>query len=406
MKNVVFVAPFFLPATLRFIRSVAGLSPIQLALISRDPPERLPREIRAHIRYHYRVGNCLDAGQLAIAAKSLHTEMGGIDRLFGALEELQTPLARAREFLGIEGLGGEAARNFRDKSRMKTVLHTHQVPCARHCLVQSPENAHQFVRAVGYPIVVKPPDGAGARNTFQINDETRLNDYLQVYGPSAAHPTLFEEFIQGDEHSFEAVSIRGRMVWHSLTRYYPNPLEVLKNPWIQWSILLPREVDDPRYDDIRQINQKTLTALGMKTGLTHMEWFRRKDGSPVVSEVGARPPGAQIMTIMSYAHDKNFYDAWAELMVFDRFTPPARKYAAGAAYLRGQGQGRVKGIRGVNQAQKEVGSVVVEARLPRLGSPSSTGYEGDGHVIVRHPSTAVVKKVLHRLVSLIRVEYG
>ena len=35
-----------------------------------------------------------------------------------------------------------------------------------------------------------------------------------------------------------------------------------------------------------------LRALGLETGLTHMEWFRRADGSPIVSEVGARPPGA------------------------------------------------------------------------------------------------------------------
>ena len=39
-------------------------------------------------------------------------------------------------------------------------------------------------------------------------------------------------------------------MWHSLTHYYPTPLEVLRNPWIQWSVVLPREIDDPRYDDI------------------------------------------------------------------------------------------------------------------------------------------------------------
>ena len=41
------------------------------------------------------------------------------------------------------------------------------------------------------------------------------------------------------------------------------------------------------------LNARALAALGMGTGLSHMEWFLRKDGSPVVSEVGARPPGAK-----------------------------------------------------------------------------------------------------------------
>ena len=72
-----------------------------------------------------------------------------------------------------------------------------------------------------------------------------------------------------------------------------------------------------------------------RTGLTHMEWCRRRDGSIAISEVAARPPGAQFTTLMSYAHDKDMYQAWVELMVFDRFTVPERKYSAGAAYLRG-----------------------------------------------------------------------
>ena len=33
--------------------------------------------------------------------------------------------------------------------------------------------------------------------------------------------------------------------------YLPPPLDVLRNPWIQWTVLLPRELDDPRYDGIR-----------------------------------------------------------------------------------------------------------------------------------------------------------
>jgi len=405
MRRVVFVAPFFRTATLRFINSVAKQPGIQFGLISSDPIGCTPESLRARVANHAQVGNCLDAGQLAIAARQLMSEMGAIDVLFGALEELQVPIARVRGYLGIQGLNGQAALNFRDKSRMKSVLRENGVPCAQHCLVTQPQEAMDFVNKVGFPMVVKPPDGAGARGTFQINTTDELQDYLAAYAPSPNRPTLFEEFIQGEEYSFEAISICGQVVWHSLTRYHPSPLEVLKNPWIQWCVLLPREVDHPRFDDMREVNARSLNVLGMGTGLSHMEWFRRDDGSLAVSEVGARPPGAQIMSLMSYATDKNFYDAWAELMVWDRFSVPERKYAVGAAYLRGMGQGRVKTIHGLEQAQEEVGEVVVEARLPQPGQPASSGYEGEGYVIVRHQQTAVVEKVLQRLVSLIRVEY-
>ena len=72
--------------------------------------------------------------------------------------------------------------------------------------------------------------------------------------------------------------------------------------------------------------------------MSHLEWFRRGDGSIAISEVAARPPGAQFMTLMSYACDTDMYRAFAQLMVFETFTPPVRRYATGAAYLRAQGK--------------------------------------------------------------------
>jgi hypothetical protein len=137
-----------------------------------------------------------------------------------------------------------------------------------------------------------------------------------------------------------------------------------------------------------------------------MEWFRRPDGSIAISEVAARPPGAQIMTVMSRAHDFDAVAAWARLMVFDEFSAPPRRYAVGAAYLRGQGNGgaRVKAVHGLDQVERELGSLVVDFKLPTPGQAPTGSYEGEGFVILRHPETAVVQRALHRLVSLVRVE--
>jgi len=126
----------------------------------------------------------------------------------------------------------------------------------------------------------------------------------------------------------------------------------------------------------------------------------------MVSEVGARPPGAQIVSLMSYAHDLDFYRAWARLVVFEEFTPPERRYAAGAAYLRGQGTGHVRAVHGLERAQRELGPLVVEARLPRPGQQAASSYEGEGYVLFRHPETSVVERALKRVVELVQVELG
>jgi hypothetical protein len=195
-------------------------------------------------------------------------------------------------------------------------------------------------------------------------------------------------------------------VWHSITHYYPNPLDVVRNKWIQWCVVSPREVDDAQYDDIRDAGSRALKALGMETGLSHMEWFRRRDGSIAISEVAARPPGAQITTLNSRAHDIDFVRAWTELMIFGTFTRPVRKYAVGIAFLRGQGSGRIKAVHGLDVIAREMGSLVVDVKLPVPGAMPASSYEGDGYIILRHPETVVVMQALQRLITVVRVELG
>jgi ATP-grasp domain len=200
--------------------------------------------------------------------------------------------------------------------------------------------------------------------------------------------------------------VNGVHVWHSLTHYYPTPLTVLENPWIQWSLVLPREVDGTQYDDIRAAACQALDVLGMRTGISHMEWFRRQDGTIAISEVAARPPGAQITQLMSYAHDFDLVQEWARAMIFGEFRTPERRYAAGAAFLRGQGSGRIVAVHGVDEINRSLGPLIVAAKSPSVGATPSISYEGDGWVIVRHPETRVVEAAVMKVVSTIRVELG
>ena len=406
MTAVVFVAPFFLEATLRFVAATADLPGVRLGVVSQDPEDKLPPGLRSRIAGHYRVADAMDPQQIVDASRALASRIGKPERLVGALEQLQVPLAQARPALGIPGMDETTAHNFRDKARMKTVLRAAGQPCARHATAESSEDAHRFAAEVGFPIVVKPLAGAGAVATYRLDDADAMREWLAALPPGPGRPVLLEEFMTGEELSFDSVFVDGQPVWHSISHYLPAPLEVIRNSWMQWVVFLPRDITGPEYDGIRGVAAASLRALGLRTGLTHMEWFRRPDGSVAVSEVAARPPGAQITTLLSYAHDVDFYQAWARLMAFEEFDPPQRQYAVGAAYLRGQGQGRVQAIHGLDQLQHELGSIVVEAKLPQLGQAPSGTYEGEGYVIVRHPDSAVVERALHRIVAVAQVELG
>jgi hypothetical protein len=310
-----------------------------------------------------------------------------------------------RERLGIRGMDAEEARRFRDKAVMKDCLRSRELPCARHRLATDTRAAMDFAAEV-LPLVAKPPAGAGSIGTFRVDTAEQLEHYLTRRPPSPAEPLLLEEFVQGREFSFDSVTLGGTHRFHSISSYAPTPLEVMETPWIQWAVLLPRSIDGPEFEPIRRAGPAALDALGMVTGMTHMEWFRRADGSIAISEVAARPPGAQFTSLISWAHDKDFYRAWAELMVFERFEAPERRYAAGAAYLRGQGGDRVEAVEGLESLRRELGDLVVESKLPKAGQQKATGYEGEGYVILRHPETEVVAEGLREVVPKLRVRLG
>ena len=406
MPTVIFAAPYLTPTAARMVTAAASLPEVRLGVISQDPLDNAPDEVRRAVAQHWRVDDVLDSGQLAEAVGCIAERIGQPDRLFGAYEQLQVPLAELREHLGLPGLPVETALNFRDKSRMKDVLRAAGIPVARHALAETAGEAEAFAGRVGYPVVVKPPAGAGSVATLRATSDQELADALAAVPPAPGSPVLLEEFIVGDEHSLETVSLDGRAVWHSLTRYHPTPLDAVRNPWIQWCVVLPREVDDPQYDDIKRVGADALAALGMTTGLTHMEWFRRRDGSVAVSEVAARPPGAQITTLVSRSTDTDFVRSWTRVMVEGTFDPPTRKYAAGVAFLRAQGRpgGVIRATHGLDRLSDATRALVTDTQLPFVGFGARPSYEGDGWIVVRHRETAAVERALSDIVSTVRVE--
>ena len=66
MSNVAFVAPFALPATLRFVRAALATPGVKLGLLSQEPVERLDDDIRAGLQGFARVRDAHDASESGV----------------------------------------------------------------------------------------------------------------------------------------------------------------------------------------------------------------------------------------------------------------------------------------------------------------------------------------------------
>jgi hypothetical protein len=405
MRNVVFVTSD--PGksdTMEYVRTAAGLDDVRMLGITQHLPRGGDAEVFADV---VTVDDGDDAAQLIAAARVLEGRHGRIHRVLGIRESLQVQISEIRRALGVPGLGPDAAELFRNKAKMKDALRRHGLPCARHRLIGSWNDAEALIAEIGLPMVVKPPAGSGCTSTWRVRTRDELRGALSALHASPENPALAEEFLVGRELTFEAITIGGQVQFHSLSYYEPTTLEVMETPGKQHVVVLPRDISGPEWSDAAELGVRAGTALGFDTGVTHMEWFRRDDGSLAIGEIAARPPAGTHMYITGLAYDTNLIRAWARAVVDDAFDGPfTRRYAVGSICLRGIGRGRVLRVTGVDRVQELIGHLIVDACWPEPGAPRNDSYEGDGHINVRDPDTEVVTAALKTIIETIGIEYG
>jgi formate-dependent phosphoribosylglycinamide formyltransferase (GAR transformylase) len=403
-RNVIFVAPFPTDPTLRFLRAASKLDDVRLLGVVHTPPSGEDAQLFHDV---VRVTEPLNLQDTIDGVEVLKRRHGEPHRVIGILEAMMVQLALTREHHHVKGTSSKTAELFREKAKMKDALRGAGLPVAKHKLLTSEADAYAFMEDVGFPMVLKPPAGMGSRSTFRVSTQEELLEALNGMRMTPDSPVLAEEMLRGIEHTHETITIAGKPVAHSFARYYPGCLEVLENPWIQWACILPREVDTPIHAKAKEAGIATIRALGLDDGMTHMEWYEKPDGTLAIGEIAQRPPGPQLCQMTGVVNDIDIYRAWARAVVDGELDAPwQRKYAAGTAFIRGMGRGRVAAVTGVRETHEAVGPCLVEAKLPTIGAPKGDSYEGDGYVMVRHESTEKVKELITTIIETIKVHYA
>jgi biotin carboxylase len=387
-----------------YVRAAAGLDDVRMLGIAQETLRDGDAEVFTEM---VTVDDTDDPAQLIGATRVLEHRHGRIHRVLGIRESLQVPVGEVRRALGVPGLGPDTAALFRNKALMKDALRRHGLPCARHRLLRSWNDAEAVIAELGLPVVVKSLAGWGCKETWRARTIAELRNALSALHASPENPVLAEELLVGREFSLETITIGGQVRFHSLSEYHPTPLEAMETPGSPWVCVLPRDISGPEWSDAIDLGVRVITAFGLDTGVTHMEWFRRDDGSLAIGEICARPPAGNHMAITGLAYDTDMVRAWARAVIDDAFDGPfIRRYAVGTASLRGVGSGRVLRVTGVERVQELVGRLIVDAHLPEPGAPCADNYEGDGYIVVRDPDTEVVSAAMKTIIETVGIEYG
>ncbi|HLM57620.1 MAG TPA: ATP-grasp domain-containing protein [Pyrinomonadaceae bacterium] len=383
--NVVMISPGYPTEMPYFTRGLARVGAKVLG-VGDQPESSLPPETRESLTAYLRVPSLVDE-QAAIEAVERWTSPIKVDRVECLWEPGVLLAARLRERLGVAGMTEQEVMPFRNKDLMKQVLSDAGIRTPRHALATSAEECRDAASRIGYPLILKPIDGAGSTDTHRVNDSRQLEEVISKLGHLSQ--VNVEEFIEGEEFTFDTVCVEGEIAYYSISWYRPRPLIARTVQWISPQIIMLRDVEAEELSGGREMGRAVLRALNFRTGFTHMEWYKKADGELVFGEIAARPPGARSVDVMNYASDVDLFTGWAESVVHGRFTQPVeRRYNAAIIFKRAQGEGHIRHVEGLERILTHFGEHVAAVDLLGIGQHRRNWLQtllSDGHVIVRHP---------------------
>jgi formate-dependent phosphoribosylglycinamide formyltransferase (GAR transformylase) len=402
--HVLLVEPGFPRAQREHTRALAAVG-ARVTGIGERAPEALDAELRSWLSGYERVGSVVDEAALEAAVRRVQAR-GRVDRLEATVEAHVLGTARVRERCGIPGTSVRTAFLCRDKPAMKHALRGAGIACAQSTGASDPDTARAFARSVGYPLIIKPLDAAGAKGVARADDDASLERAIVASGLDRGSPVAIEEWIEGHEGFWDTICVGGRVVHEFVSHYFPNVLEAMRTRWISPQIVVTNRIDAPGYDEVRTLGQKVIEALGIGTSATHMEWFFGPKGLRF-SEIGARPPGVGLWDLYCAANDLDVYREWANAIVHRKVERrPSRRFAAGIIALRPDRDGRIAGYSGADEVQRRFGEWILDAHLPPEGTPTQpvgAGYMANAWVRMRHPDYDVLREMLDAVGRTLKV---
>jgi len=405
--NLLFVSPGYPSEMPFFVRGLAETG-VRVLGLGDSPEAGLPPDVRRALGGYLRVSNLWDEEATASTVKDWARTVGGIDQVECLWEPGMLLAARIREALGIGGMDVARTLPFRDKGRMKEVLDAAGIRTPRHRRATTESGCRAAAGEIGYPLIVKPIAGAGSADTHRVFSDADLERVL----PLVRHvkEVSVEEFIQGQEYTFDTICANGEILFHNVSWYRPNPLTARTEEWISPQTIALKDLGAPHLAPGIDLGRRVLRALGFRSGFTHMEWFLTPKGEAVFGEIGGRPPGARSVDIMNYTCDADLFRGWAQAVVKGRISERIeRRYNTAIICKRARGQGRIQRIVGLERLLAAFGDWVVSVDLVPVGSPRRNWKQtllSDGYVILRHPDLARCCEMADRVGTDLQIYAG
>ncbi|MBL1228440.1 ATP-grasp domain-containing protein [Enterococcus sp. BWB1-3] len=209
-----------------------------------------------------------------------------IEKIIATHEFDLEKIGRLRDELFIDGQSERSALQFRDKYLMKSTLNG-KVKLPKYQLIENMKDIDQAISNIGFPLVLKPLDGAGAIGVDILTEHQSIEILKKQF------PLLAEEYIDGNEmFHVDGIFQNNKIILAKPSKYENGCLAYKENLFVG-SIML----DDKDEMNSYLIEESNKILQNMQTPAHafafHIEFFY-KNNELIFCEAACRVGGTKI----------------------------------------------------------------------------------------------------------------
>ncbi|WP_069740885.1 acetyl-CoA carboxylase biotin carboxylase subunit family protein [Streptomyces sp. EN23] len=362
------------------------------------------RAAREQIAAQVVVADISSFDEVSAAVATVVDEVGRpVDRILTLSEFTLDTVARVRQAHGIPGPTPEDVAVYRNKVRMKELLAAAGLRTPRFAPCEDVEQTVSFARSCGYPVIVKPVDGAGSIGVHRVADEEELR---ALWAGQSLHGSEIEEFISGTVHHVDGFAdADGKVVFQVVSRYLNDCLS-FQNGTPLGSVVMQSSALRDRIEDFAR---DCVGALDMRGMPFHLELFVTPAQELVFLEVAGRVGGSEVPYVIHKLFGVNLFELWLRHLSGDPLPAVAPKDGdpSGGWLIMPKPQHLPAEVVTSSSMRASVNSVWREL-VPAQGQvlEASGGYDSlqSGRFIVVHDSESGAEADMRRLMADFRIE--
>lgn len=194
-------------------------------------------------------------------------------------------VSKVAEGLGLPGNNSKCIEFSTNKYAMREAFLAAEIPTPRFYKVDRPET---YLLELKLPLIVKPTDRSGSRAITKVTDYQELEGAIRdAVEQSFERQAIVEEYIEGDEYSYEAISYQGKHTNLAVTKKYTTGAP----HFIETGHCQPSGLSKEMLEKVRNVMNKALDALKITDGASHGEFKITPDGEVRIIEIGSRMGG-------------------------------------------------------------------------------------------------------------------